>query len=157
MGRNGNFGKVRGCRSPRYRVCTKAMFRSNTMPWIDANFQFRSYTAVYEIGYFSGPWRFVHFMHQDKSYIIGLSFHLASFWYNYYLSVNMVPWRWDALNWRKFPLAALYGDIWNRLLCGPVEVCTLLYPNKNYIFGLSSPLAPFWYNYCLSTNMVPWR
>ena len=100
---------------------------------------------MHETGYFEGPYCEVGFLQWNKDYIFGLSISVASIWYEYSVGAITVPCPKVAPNFRKFVPAALYGEVRNRVLEGPYCEVGFLHWNKDYIFGLSIPVASFWY------------
>ena len=106
----------------------QTQYRGERKPWISSNFHIRPCSSLHETGYCAALYWEVRCLHRHKDYIFRLSILSASFWYNYCLGVNMVPWRKEDTNFFKFPYSALFGAVWNRLDCSPGLGSTLFAP-----------------------------
>ena len=95
-------------------------YRGDWQPRTFPNFHCRPYMAVYEHGYLARPYSPVHWLHRQGDYIFRCSIPTATFWYKHCYGARTVPWWSTVSNIPKFPLSALYGGVWTRVLCPPI-------------------------------------
>ena len=126
------FGKIRSCRSQRYRDCTKALFVSKgSYGYGEPKKVIAFVGAINALAVMSRQsTRFLAAPNRadNGNYIFRFSIPVSSFWYRHCFGANTVPWRWVATNIIKFRLLSVYGAAWNQVVFqarnGQYDFCT---------------------------------